>query len=122
MSPTRQPKGFDRVRKLGAQLPDVTEGIVYRTPALKVGGKMFCCIPTNRAAEPGSLAVRMSYIERDLRLQAEPETYYLKPHYEGYPCVLARLDRLTDAELKELLEVGWHFTRAKAKRVRKSAR
>ena len=115
MAPKRS-TGFARVQKIGTQFDDVTVGTTYGTPALKVSGKMFCCVPTNRAAEPGSLVVRMDFFERDLRLKAEPKKYYLKPHYENYPCVLARLVQLSDAELRELLEVGWHFTKAKRRR------
>jgi hypothetical protein len=88
--------------------------MTYGTPALKVGGKMFACIPSHRSAEPKSLAVRMSFLERDLRMQAEPGTYYLTPHYVSYPVVLARLARLDDDALRELLDVGWQFVRTSA--------
>lgn len=111
----REVQAFDRVRKLGRQLPNVEEGTAYGSPALKVRGKMFACIPVHRSAEPNSLAVRMSFVERDLRLQAEPDVYYLTPHYEGHPVVLVRLTRVGDKALKELLEVGWQFESSKAK-------
>ncbi len=107
---------FARVRRLAKDLQDVTEGTAYGSPALRVGGKMFACVAVHRSAEPGSLAVRMSFTERDLRLAAAPAVYYVTPHYEGYPVVLARLDRLCDDELRELLEVGHLFERAQGKR------
>lgn len=107
---------FDRVRKLGQLLPDVEEGTTYGSPALKVSGKMFACIAVHRSAEPNSLAVRMSFIERDLRMSADPSIYYLTPHYVGHPVVLARLALLRDNELKELLEVGWQFEKKSPKR------
>ena len=81
---------------------------------------MFAVIAVNKSAEPGSLAVRMSFAERDFRLRGEPDKYYLTPHYEGYPVVLARLDRLTDAELRDLLLVGYNFERAKPKKASRS--
>ena len=111
---------FTRVRRLGLTMPDVEEGTSYGAPALFTGKTMFACIPTNKSAEPGSIVVRMSFLERDLRLRAEPATYYVKPHYEGYDCVLARVGSLTDTALAELLETGWHFVRSKraAKRTR----
>lgn len=103
---------FDRVRRLGLTLPNVEESTSFGAPALKVGGTMFVCVPTNKAAEPSSLVVRLSFTERDLRLAAEPAVYYLKPHYVNYPCVLARLPLLDDEALKELLETSWHFIRS----------
>ena len=121
---TRKPTSiFDRVRRLGLVLPDVEESTSFGAPALKVGGTMFTCIPTNKAAEPDSLVVRLSFTERDLRLSFAPAIYYLKPHYEGYACVLARAKLLDDDALKELLETSWQFMRstkaAKPKRPRR---
>ena len=103
---------FERVKRIGLALPDVEEGTSYGAPALKVKGKMFACIPTNRAAEPDSLVVRVPFLERDLRLTHEPKVYYVKPHYEGYPCVLARVKLMKDGDLKELLETGWQYVRS----------
>ena len=107
---------FDRVRRLGLRLPDVEEGTSWGVPALKVRGKMFACIPTNKQAEPESVVFRLSFTERDLRLDAEPDDYYLKPHYVNYPCVLVRVKRLSDAALKELLETSWRFVQTTRQR------
>ncbi|MGH7670436.1 MAG: MmcQ/YjbR family DNA-binding protein [Gemmatimonadaceae bacterium] len=111
-----KPAAFSRVSRLGLRLDEVEIGTSYGSPALKVRGRMFACIPTHRSAESGSLAVRMSLVERDLRLRAQPDVYYLKPHYEPYPMILARLGKLSDEELAELLEVGWLFERSKRRR------
>jgi hypothetical protein len=107
---------FSRVERLGLRLADVKVGTSYGAPALKVRGRMFACIPTHRSAESGSLAVRMSLVERDLRVHGRPGIYYLKPHYEPYPVVLARLAKLSDDELSELLETGWEFERGQRSR------
>jgi hypothetical protein len=107
---------FDRVRRLGLRLPDVDEATSWGVPALKVRGKMFACIPTNKQAEPESVVFRLSFTERDLRLAAEPDHYYLKPHYVSYPCVLARVRRLSDAALQELLETSWRFVQTTRQR------
>ena len=109
-SAPRTPKDyFTRVRRFGLQLADVEEATSWGAPALKVRGKMFACVPTNKQAEPESVVFRLSFVERDLRLDAEPDHYYLKPHYVNYPCVLARVKRLSDGALKELLETSWRF-------------
>ena len=106
---------FSRVERLGCGMPDVEVGKSYGAPALKVRGRMFACVPTHRSAEPGSLAVRMSLVERDLRVRSRPDVYYVKSHYEPHPVVLARLMRLSDEELSELLETGWKFERRSRK-------
>jgi hypothetical protein len=100
---------FARVRRFGLKLPDVEESTSFGAPALKVGGTMFVCVPTNKSAEPDSIVARLSFTDRDLRVSIEPLIYYLKPHYEGYPCVLARAKLLDDDALKELLETSWQY-------------
>lgn len=107
---------FDTVRELGLALPDTEEGTTYGTPALKVHGKMFACVPNHKSAEPGSLAVRIAFDQRDELIAAEPETYYLKDHYVGYPCVLVRLARIRPDALKDLLLMAWRFVSATGKR------
>ena len=56
-----------------------------------------------------SLAVRVSFMERDLRIRAEPQTYYLTPHYVEHPMVLARLQRIADGALRDLLAAGLEY-------------
>jgi len=114
--------GFERVRKLARDLPRVTFSTMYGAPALKLDGQLLACVATNKEAEPNSLVVRIDFFERDLRVANEPDTYYLKPHYVNYPCVLARLGKIGDAALRELLESGWRFVNANAKRPKNTAR
>jgi len=98
---------------MGLKLPDTAEGTAYGSPAVKVRGKMFAAIPTNRSAEPRSLAVRISFRDRDELLAADPETFYLKEHYVNYPCVLVRLDRIHRDALADLLLMAWQFASPK---------
>ena len=84
---------FEAVRKIGLALPDVEEGTAYGSPALKLHGQLLACIPTNKAAEPNSLVVRIDFAQRDEMLEAEPDVYYLKPHYQDYACILVRLKK-----------------------------
>ena len=107
--------GFDRVKALGLELPRVTMGTYFGGLALKLDGRILACMATNKQAEPDSLVVLIDFFERDLRIQNEPDVYYLKPHYVNYPCVLARLGKIGDAALRELLESGWRFVNQKKK-------
>ena len=107
---------FDTVREIGLTLPDVEEGTTYGSPALKVRGKMFACIPSHRSAEPDSLVIRIDFDRREELIAADPKTYYLKDHYLGYPCVLVRLTRIRRDELRDLLLMAWRFVSTSDKR------
>lgn len=107
-----------RVRAIAKKLPDVEEGTTFGYPAFRVGGKTFAWFPKKKEVEPGSLGVRMSILEREYRIGAEPAVYYVTPHYQDYTSVLARVDRMADSALRELLEAGHEFM-VKAQRKRK---
>jgi hypothetical protein len=108
-----------RVEKLGLALPGVEPGTAYGSPALKLHGQLLACIPTNKAAEPDSLVVRIDFRDRDELLAAEPDVYYLKEHYVDYACVLVRLPRIAPDTLRDLLLMSWKFVNSKAKTKRK---
>ena len=99
----------------GLALPGAEEGTTYGTPALKVGGKMFACIPSHKSAEPDSLAVRIDFGQRDELIAADPNTYYLKAHYVNYPCVLVRLAHIRPDALNDLLLMAWRFVSSTTK-------
>ena len=98
---------FKRVESIGRTLPDVEVTTAWGQPALKVHGRMFACMASNKAAEPDSLVVMMDIPDRDALVADDPDTYYLKDHYVGYPCVLVRLDRVRPDSLRDLV-VGAH--------------
>jgi len=85
---------FDTVRRIALSLPDVEESTIYRSPALKVRGKLLACIPIHKSAEPGSVAVRIGFDRRAELMAAAPDVYYLTDHYVNYPVVLVRLSRI----------------------------
>jgi hypothetical protein len=112
----RKKLSFETVRTIGLALPNVEEGTVYGTPALKVRGKMFACLASHKSAEPGTLAVRIGFGQRDELIATEPDTYYLKEHYVSYPVVLVRLSRIHPDALRDLLSMAWRFVSATPKR------
>jgi hypothetical protein len=113
---------FETVRKLALQLPDVEDCTTYGQPALKVGGKMFVCLPSHKSAEPDSLVLRTDFEQRAELLAAEPDVYYIKPHYENYPSVLVRLSRVKPDVLKELLGMAYRYVLRETERVSKPKR
>lgn len=108
---------FETVRAIGLAMPGVVEGTAYGAPALKVAGQMVACVPSHKSAEPNSLAVRMDFDRRDELLAADPATYYVKPHYMDYPCVLVRLHHVDKTAVRGLLLMGCRFVSSKGRRL-----
>jgi hypothetical protein len=80
-------------------LPGVEEGTSYGTAAWRWKGKLLA-----RLHQDGqSIVLKVGNATRDHLLQADPQTFFITDHYLGYPMVLARLDRLSAADLKKLL-------------------
>ena len=95
--------GFENVEAIARTLPGVEVTKTWGQPALKVGGTMFACIASHKSAEQNTLVVKMDFAQRDALIEEEPETYYLKEHYVGYPCVLVRLSRVRPDALRQLI-------------------
>lgn len=108
---------LEAVWKMGTALPGVARSTAYGSPALKVGGQLMACVPTNKSAEPGSLMFRMDRKDRPALLAEAPELYYVTDHYVDYDAVLVRLERLKPEVLHDLLAMAHRFvTRKGAKR------
>jgi hypothetical protein len=110
------------VRTIGLELPEVEESTMYGAPALKVRGKLLACMASHKSAEPGSLVVRIGFEDRDALIADDPRTYYVKPHYEGYPSVLVRLGLIDRDALRDLLQSAWRTVTASAPKHRPRGR
>ena len=104
---------FDLVREIALALPGVEESTTFRTPSLKVRGKLMTCMAIHRSAEPNTLAVRIEFDQRDELIDADPSVYYLTKHYVNYPVVLVRLSRINEDALRDLIDMGWRFVTSK---------
>jgi|SRR5579872_780350 len=113
---------FDTVRRIALELPDVEDASAYGAPAIKVRGKLLTCIPTNKSAEPDSLAVRIGIDQREELVAGAPEVYYFTDHYADYPMVLVRLSRIHPDALRDLLGAAWRFVTAKTPGGKRPAR
>ena len=101
--------GFSRVVRAASHLPGVEKGLSYGTPALKVKGKLLA-----RMWEDGeTLVLKVDFDSRDAMLKAYPGRFFVTDHYRGYPAVLVRLPKVTDSQLRVLLEDSWRFTAPK---------
>ena len=113
--PTRDP--FDAVKAAGLSLPGVEAATRYDgSPVLKVGGAFMAGLATHPSAEAETLVVRSEVEERRWLLEDAPDTYYLTAYYERYPLVLARLSKLDEGALRDLLAVSRRITLRKSGR------
>lgn len=95
---------WEQVRELALSLPDVEEDTSGRA-RFRVRGKAFAWIARER--DGGGLAVRVDREEKQLILDANPDVYFTSPHYNGYPAVQGRLEKIGNDELRERLEDAW---------------
>ncbi|MFL6449258.1 MAG: hypothetical protein ACJ746_16475, partial [Bryobacteraceae bacterium] len=113
---------FEAVRVAGREFPDLCEGTMYGSPALKLGKRLVACVAIHRSAEPGSLVVRTDFEQRSALLDEDPGTYYITDHYTNHPVVLVRLGRLHHDQLHDLLAAARQCVLTDAKRLRKKSR
>ena len=103
--PKRSRVTLATVRRLALAFPGVEEGLSYGTPGFRVRGKFLA-----RMKEDGeTLVVKCGDDERDFRMKADPETFFITDHYRGYPTVLVRLASVTRTELQGVLEQAWRL-------------
>lgn len=94
----------DEIRALVLALPETEEGTSWGHPSFKAGGKFL----TRIRDEDDSIVVYVPSIdERDMLIEAEPDTFHLTDHYRSYPIVLARIATVDPAWLKACLTQRW---------------
>ena len=95
-----------QLARLGRELPEVKEGIWYRTPSLEVRGKSFV-----RLKEDGKSVVFLTenVEEQEALVESRPAIYFITDHYQGWPAVLARLAKLRVPEARVRLERAWRM-------------
>jgi hypothetical protein len=100
---------FETVRQLVRTLPEAEESTWFGTPAFKVRGKSFA-----RLREEGDvLVVKVDIDSQQALIQLEPDTYFITPHYAGYPYVLVRLPAVHEDDLRALLVDAWRLSAPK---------
>jgi hypothetical protein len=100
-----KPLTWAAVRKLALALPDTEESTSYGTPAIKVQGKLFVRL----REEKDIVVVRINPSDRAMRLEADPDVFFVTDHYVPYPYMLIRLAKVKLSDLKELLHDAWQL-------------
>lgn len=106
--PWPPPEGWSwdslRAFALALGLPQVTDAVSWGQPNLKAHGRMWvwwspteqvaCFKMTGRAA-------------RDFYLEADPQTFFVTPHYAPHPLLLVRAGRLDPDWARQTLIASW---------------
>lgn len=109
---------WDDVRRIALALPETSERPAYGNTAWRVRDKIFVWERPLRTKEKSDLAERApsgpilaARVEdldvKEALLQDDPETFFTTPHFDGYPAVLIRLDRISAEDLNELIVEAW---------------
>jgi hypothetical protein len=94
---------FDVLRRCALALQGVEERTSYGRPSFYVGKKMLACL----GKRDDHFVLPMAFDEREVRLAAEPETYFLTDHYRGWPHVLVRFATVREDAVAHLLRQRW---------------
>ena len=93
-----------QVKKIVLSFPGTEESTSYGYPSYKVAGKFF----TRLRDEDASLVMGVGSIdERDMLLEADPSVFHLTDHYKNYPYVLVRVAKISEKDLRMMLERLW---------------
>ncbi len=97
---------FARVVEIAKRLPGVVESRSYGTPSLKVKRKFLARL---RSEAEGGLAIHCDLMEREMLMQAAPETFYITDHYADYPMVLINLETVLWDAMPDIVERAWRM-------------
>jgi hypothetical protein len=120
---------WDDVRRIALELPVTSEDVSRGLATWNVGGKGFVWERPlrqadlralgDRAPQGPILGARVEHlVAKEALLADAPDVFFTTPHFDGYPAVLVRLDRIGLEDLRELIAEAW-LTRA-PKRVAKA--
>jgi hypothetical protein len=106
------------VRRAALALPHTSERLSRGLRQWRVKDKLFVWERPLRAKEIESLggkapdgaivAARVEHlVAKEALLAEDPRAFFTTSHFDGYPAVLARLERLAIEELTELVTEAW---------------
>jgi len=110
--------GWDVVQRFALALPETSERVARGTRQWLVKDKLVVWErPLRRAdfealgdsAPDGPiLGARVEHlVAKEALLADDPDVYFTTPHFDGYPAVLVRLDRIAAEDLEELIVEAW---------------
>lgn len=96
---------WERIKRLalGLGLPGVEVTTTWGEPAMKAFGNLWVWWSPGEDAPVFKVPIE----EREILIEAEPETFYFTPHYRNHPLVLVRAEKLDLAWAKNNLMRVW---------------
>jgi hypothetical protein len=94
----------NEMREIALSFPGSVEGTSYGQPSFLVNKKFFTRL---RRDDASLVLLEVSFDEREMLIEAEPQTFHFTAHYKDYPSVLARLESLHPGSFRAFLERRW---------------
>jgi hypothetical protein len=109
---------WEDVRRRALAMPEATEVVSRGNTQWRVKDKLFVWErPLRRsdlaalgdAAPDGPiLGARVEHlVAKDAMIASDPDVFFTTPHFDGYPSVLVRLERIEAADLDEVIVEAW---------------
>lgn len=109
---------WNDVERIARALPEVDEHLSRGRRQWRVKDELFVWerpLRPKEVAEVGPevadgaiLAARVEHLlAKDALLADDPRVYFTTSHFDGYPAVLARLERIPVCDLEELVTEAW---------------
>ena len=95
---------LEEMREIALGFPGCTEGQSYGAPAFLVNKKFFTRL---RRDDASLVLMEVSFDEREMLIEAEPQTFHFTAHYKDYPAVLARMATLHPGSFHNFLDRRW---------------
>ncbi len=109
---------WDDVRRLALALPEAEERVARGLRQWKVKDKLFVWERPLRKSDLAALGdsapdgpilgARVEHVgAKEALLASDPGVFFTTPHFDGYPAILVRLDRVPAALLHEVVTEAW---------------
>jgi hypothetical protein len=109
---------WDDVRRIALALPETSERLSRDLRQWRVKDKLFVWERPLRRADIEALGddapdgpllgARTEHVgAKEALLADDPAVYFTTPHFDGYPAILVRLERIALDELDELIVEAW---------------
>ena len=109
---------WDDVRRIALALPETSEGVSRNLASWRVRDKAFVWERPLRASDMRALGddapegpilgARVEHlVAKEALLADDPDVFFTTPHFDGYPAVLVRLDKISAADLEEVIVEAW---------------
>jgi hypothetical protein len=119
---------WDDVRRRALAMPEATERVSRGNAQWRVKDKLFVWERPLRRSDLAALGdsapdgpvlgARVEHlVAKDAMIASDSEVFFTTPHFDGYPAVLVRLDRIALDDLDEVIVEAW-LARAPARLVK----